>query len=291
MLQPDATGYVASFDGTRIAYQSFGTGPPLLWGNGIGVGYAGVARQIGHLRERFRVITIDHRGVFASDPPGPGGVGMEAHARDWLAVADGLELDQPGYCGWSMGVQVGFEVLRLAPDRFRRMACIGGVAGSPFRAALPVPGLSRALPLLLDGVGRLAPVLSPAIAPLLASPVFVRLATLARFVRVGADREAFETMLRGVASHDHRIYLAILAEIGRHDAEAIVPRLELPILFLAGGDDYLTPRRELERLAALAPRGEVHTVEGASHFVILEAPDETNRLLERFFSADLDRAG
>lgn len=286
MIQPDATGEVRSFDGTRLCFQSFGVGPAVLWGNGIGVGYAGVALQIEHLRRRFRVVTLDHRGVFASGRPGAGGVTMEAHARDWLAVMDHLGLERPGYCGWSMGVQVGFEVLRLEPQRFSRLACIGGVAGSPFRGALPVPGLDRALPPLLDRVAKLAPLLSPVAAPLLSSRGFVRLATWARFVRPGADRASFETMLRGVASHDHRLYLETLAEIGRHDAEAIVSSLEIPILFLAGGDDYLTPRRELERLAAMAPRGQVRTVEGASHFVILEAPHEANRLLEGFFAAE-----
>jgi non-heme chloroperoxidase len=286
MIQPDETGQVRSFDGTRIAYQSFGDGAPIIWGNGIGVGYQGVRLQIEHLRSRFRVVTLDHRGVFASDAPGTGGVTMEAHARDCLAVADHLRLDRPGYCGWSMGVQVGFEVLRLEPERFCRMACIGGVAGSPFRAALPLPGLDRALPAALEGMARIAPLLSPAVRSLLPSTAMVRVATLARFVRRRADRDSFVTMLRGVASHDHRRYLQILAEIGRHDARAIVPTLELPILFLAGGDDYLTPRRELERLASLAPHGEVHTVEGASHFVILEAPAESNRLLEEFFCRD-----
>ncbi|MBW2528944.1 MAG: alpha/beta hydrolase [Deltaproteobacteria bacterium] len=285
MIHPDATGVVPSFDGTRIAYQTFGQGPPLLWGNGIGVGYRGVRLQIEHLRQRFRVVTLDHRGVFESDPPGPGGVTMEAHARDWLAVIDHLELERPAYCGWSMGVQVGFEVLRLERARFRRMACIGGVAGSPFRGAMPLPGIDRALPPVVEAVAAWAPALSPVASPLIASSAFLRVAKLARFVRPNADEASFVTMLEGVASHDHRLYLRTLAEIGRHDAEAIVPHLDLPILFLAGGDDYLTPRRELERLARLAPRGEVHTVEGTSHFVILEAPDQTNRLLEDFFSA------
>lgn len=284
LIEPDAIGQAQSFDGTTIVYQSFGQGPPIVWGNGIGVGYRGLRLQLEHLRRRFQVVCLDHRGVFASDPPGSGGLSPEAHARDCLAVIEELGLEQPGYIGWSMGVQVGFEVLRLEPDRFSRMACIGGVAGSPFRGALPVPGLDRLLPAALDGVARIAPWVSPWVAPLIGGGGFYLGARLSRFVQAHVDREVFTTMARGVASHDHQLYLRTLAELGRHDAEGILPQLELPILFLAGGDDYLTPRRELERLARMVPHGRVHTVEGTSHFVMLEAPAETNRLLEEFFS-------
>lgn len=284
MIEPDAVATITSFDGTRISYQVFGSGPTILFGNGIGVSWPGVRLQLAHLRQHHRVVCWDHRGIAASDPPGSGGFGVDAHARDALAVSDALDLERPGYLGWSMGVQVGFEVLRQRADAFARMACIGGVAGSPFRAAMPLPGLSRVLPAVLDRLARLAPHLSPVLGPLIRRDGFFRAACLAGYVRPNADREVFMGMVRAVAGHDHWLYLAMLAELGRHQAEDLLPRLSLPVLFLAGGQDHMTPRRELERLARLVRNGSVHTVHDASHFVTIEAPDEVNRVLAEFFA-------
>jgi pimeloyl-ACP methyl ester carboxylesterase len=200
-------------------------------------------------------------------------------------VLDALGPARAGYIGWSMGVQVGFEILRLRPDAFARVACIGGVAGSPFRAAMPVRGLERALPPVMDVLARVAPRVAPLLAPFIAHPGFFRAACLVGFVRPTADREVFMGMARGVAHHDPRLYLSTLAELGRQEAEALLPELGMPVLFLAGGRDTLTPRRELERLAGLVRQGSVHTVEDASHFVTIEAPDEVNRVLDEFFAA------
>jgi pimeloyl-ACP methyl ester carboxylesterase len=108
---------------------------------------------------------------------------------------------------------------------------------------------------------------------------------VARYLRPSANREVFMGMARGVASHDAELYLRTLAELGRHDAEDVLAGLTIPVLFLAGGQDHLTPRRELERLAALVHAGRAYTVEDASHFVTIEAPDEVNRVLEDFFCA------
>jgi len=284
LIEPDSFATVTSFDGTRISYQLFGTGPTILFGNGIGVSWPGVRLQIAHLRARFRVVCWDHRGIGASDPPGSGGLNVDAQARDALAVLDALGAAPAGYIGWSMGVQVGFEVLRQRPDAFARVACIGGVAGSPFRAAMPLPGLERVFPPLMDGLARLAPYAAPILAPLISHTGFFRAACLAGYISPHADREVFMDMARGVARHDARLYLRTLAELGRHEAEALLPELGIPVLFLAGGRDHLTPRRELERLASLVRNGSVHTVEDATHFVTIEAPDEVNRVLEQFFA-------
>ncbi|MBI4700104.1 MAG: alpha/beta fold hydrolase [Deltaproteobacteria bacterium] len=284
MIEPDEIHRVTSFDGTRIACQVFGQGSAIVVGNGIGVGYRGLALQIARLRQRFRVVSWDHRGIFRSAAPGSGGTGVRAHARDCLAVMDALGLAQAGYLGWSMGVQVGFEVARLQPGRLSRLAGIGGVAGDTFRAALPLPALPRLVPRALAAAVPLARLARPLVRRIIAADGFFRAACLSGYVRPHADREVFMTMARGVAEHDPALYLTTLAALGRHDATAVLPDLAVPVLFLAGAEDHMTPRRVLERLARMAPKGRVHVVAGASHFVTIEAPDEVGRVLEQFFS-------
>lgn len=280
---PDETGTVSSHDGTTIAFQVFGKdGPVLLMGNGVGVGFVGLARQIELFRGRRRVVCWDYRGTFDSGVPGPAGLSMVAHAGDGLAVLSHLEATQASYVGWSMGVQVGFEIARQRPLLLDRLVGIGGVAGNPFKVALPMLGIDRLVPGALDVVARFAGRLSPVVRAVVEREAFLRAAIAAGYVRPHADRDVFLAMARGVANHDLRVYLTTIAEMGRHDVEDTLPDLRCPLLLVNGSLDQMIPVPELRRLATLAPRGGVHVVDGASHFVTIEAPAQVNWAIERF---------
>lgn len=289
MTEPAAVEHVRSFDGTLIRYQSFGAGPTILVGNGIGVGWRGLDLQIAHLSRQFRVVCWDHRGIFGSEPPGDGGVSMPAQARDALCVLDAVSDGRPSYLGWSMGVQVGLEMLRQRPGAFQAVACIGGVAGSPFVTGLPLGPLAPAVAPLLGGLARLGALYGPLVSRVVASDAFGRGAQALGYLRPEADFERFMAMARGVAGHDPTIYLRTLAELARHDAEEVLASIDVPVMFVAGELDLMTPRREIERLAALVRGGRAHCVPRTTHFVTIEAPAEVNRLLEGFFVAALSR--
>ena len=284
--EPVEVGRVPSFDGTGLAYQVFGTGPrTVLFGNGVGVGYVGLLRQIEALAGCYRVVTWDYRGLFDSHLPGWGGLEMEAHARDGIALLDHLGVEQASYVGWSMGVQVGFEIARLRPQLMQRIVGIGGVAGNPFKAAFPVPGLERLFPPALQLLSRFAAPLSPLLRRVVDSEAFLRGATLGGYIRPTADRQVFQAMARGVASHDLGIYLETTAALGRHDAEDVLGELSADVLLLVGQKDALTPPREARRLAAVARNGHVHVVDDCSHFVTIEAPEEVNRVVGKFLDS------
>ena len=124
----------------------------------------------------------------------------------------------------------------------------------------------------------------PAASKVLASERFFDLSRAVRYVRPDTDRHAFLAMARDVARHDHRLYLRTLAELGRHDGRDLLPRVEVPVLFVGGGKDYLIRPATLRAAAARVPDGRAHVVPGCSHFVLVEAPDEVNALLEDFLS-------
>jgi alpha-beta hydrolase superfamily lysophospholipase len=83
-----AVRYVASPDGTRIAYRASGSGEPVLFVHGAstsGADWVFVGRL---LRERFMVVTMDRRGRGDSGD-GPA-YSIEREAEDILAVLDGV---------------------------------------------------------------------------------------------------------------------------------------------------------------------------------------------------------
>ncbi len=284
MIEPQETGDLVSYDGTTIRYQRFGEGPPVVIANGIGVGYRGLTLQLEHLARDFELICWDYRGFFDSGPPGHGGPSMAAHARDLLAVMDGLGIERAALVGWSMGVSVGFEALRIDAGRFTRMACIDGVPASPFRATPLMPVASRAMPRALKLASVTAPLLSPLVSGILRRPEFRPLAAHSGLLRRRVHHEAFDAMTHGVASHDLRLYLQTLAELGRQDARALLPQLELPLLFLVGGLDLFIPPWVVRRMARRAPNARVQVIRGTSHFALVEEPRAVNEALEAFLS-------
>ena len=70
-----------------VAYDLRGRGSPLVLIQGVGVGRWGWEPVAARLARRFQVITIDNRGIGASDTP-PGHYSTRAMADDVLAVLD-----------------------------------------------------------------------------------------------------------------------------------------------------------------------------------------------------------
>lgn len=282
MIEPREIGDLVSYDGTAIRYQRFGEGPPVVFANGIGVGFRGLTLLLERLAQRFSLVCWDYRGFFDSGPPGYGGPQVPAHARDLLAVMDALELERAALVGWSMGVPVGFEALRADAGRFTRMACIDGVPTSPFRSSPLIPVATRAVPRALRAAAVTAPVLSPLLSGLLRRPEFRSVAVGSGLLRRHVHREAFDAMVHGVAGHDLRLYLQTLAGLGRQDARGLLPQVDIPLLFLVGGLDLFIPPWVVRRLARRAPNARVQVIPRASHFTVVEEPEAVNAALEAF---------
>jgi pimeloyl-ACP methyl ester carboxylesterase len=54
--------------GCRIAYEVAGSGPPVLFVQGVGVPGCGWKPQVDGLIDRFRCVSFDNRGIGASVP-------------------------------------------------------------------------------------------------------------------------------------------------------------------------------------------------------------------------------
>ncbi|MBK8012881.1 MAG: alpha/beta hydrolase [Deltaproteobacteria bacterium] len=301
MRGPDLVGRARSSDGTGIAFQVYGdAGPFVVFGNGIGVTHESLVLQLEHLRQGFRVVCWDHRGIAGSiDAPtvrnarnrgamgsgdGTRGAAMPvaAHAIDCLAVMDALAIECATYVGWSMGVQVGFELLRLVPARISRLVALSGVAGRIFQGALPSAWVERVFGWMVGRSIPLVPLVSPLARHLIGTRAFFLAAQRIGFVGKAASPEIFMRMLRCVAELDHTHYLRTLAGLGEHDAMDVLRTTQVPILFVGGRQDRLTPVALLESLARQAADARVHIVNDGTHFALIEAPEEVNSVLEAF---------
>lgn len=258
-------------DEAILAAQVVGEGPPVLIANGIGLTVPVLDFLVDHLRPRYRVICWDYRGsghsrLLRSDAP----LDMPSHAADALKVLDYFEATQAAVVGWSMGVPVGLEMIRRAPERVRGLAALFGSPGPPFRAAFPGPlaslaegsfGLAERIPGPLMTLVRLSKTVRP-----LAWNVCYGI----RFTGHRTHRELFHCCVANVVEADSSAYLRTLMHLLEHDARDVLPTVRCPVLAVAGTDDWVTPPAAAQELAERTPHARWLLLPDTSHFGPLE---------------------
>lgn len=129
------THFALSRDGTQIAYEVTGNGPPLvlLHGGGQNKQDWHNAGYVPRLAREFQVITIDLRGNGESGKPDhDGAYAIERILEDVLAVADACGVEQFALWGFSFGGNIG-RYLASRSGRVTRFV-MGGI---PFGSATP----------------------------------------------------------------------------------------------------------------------------------------------------------
>src|SRR5688500_15257155 len=110
-------------DGTRIAYDVVGTGPPILFIQGVGVPASGWQPQVAGLRERCQCAALDNRGIGRSDPASTE-LGIPHMAADALAVMDHIGWESSHVVGYSIGGLVAQELALSARKRVRSLTML-----------------------------------------------------------------------------------------------------------------------------------------------------------------------
>ncbi len=290
-------GRVTTADGAMIDYQRSGdpAAPTVVLANGIGVDHPGVALQRRALETDHQVLTWDYRGVAGSTMPSvDADVSMGRHAQDLLTVLDHAGVDRAVVVGWSMGVQVGLELARSAPERLAGFVALLGAHGRPFRGAFPGP--LAALVEALFGFAARNPTLAqaPLDAAVALPDVAFRVLSLASFVGADADRVVFDGNVASVQRMNRRVYLRTMLELAEHDAHDVLPTLRCPALVIAGSRDRLTPPKVAHEMVAQIPGAEYREVDGGTHFALIEQPERVNgwlrELMARVAEAERDDA-
>src|SRR5829696_3744794 len=122
----------------RIAYDVRGHGRPLVLVQGVGIGRWGWEPVADRLARRFQVITIDNRGIGASDTP-PGHYSTRAMANDVLAVLDHAGIQQANVLGTSLGGMIAQELALAHPERVDRLVLVATIPGGPRSRPMPLP--------------------------------------------------------------------------------------------------------------------------------------------------------
>ena len=252
----------------RIAYDVRGHGRPLVLVQGVGIGRWGWEPVADRLARRFQVITVDNRGIGASDTP-PGHFTTRAMAQDILAVLDHAGIQRASVLGTSLGGMVAQELALAHPDRVDRLVLVATLPGGP-----------RSRPMPLGTTYLLA-----------AAPFLTSKAKLQRFVdnTLGpstrrrrpkvAERLAAAKLANPQSQPAWRAQLAagmLFNPLGRQR------RITQPTLVVQGTADQVVDPGNAAVLADLLPDARVELFDGAGHLLYWEQPRRFARVVTQF---------
>jgi len=251
-------GSVQASDGVEIRYEVAGSGEPaLVFVHGWSCDRTYWRAQVDHFAASHRVVAIDLGGH------GESGTGrddwtMAAFGRDVQAVVEELDLQRVVLVGHSMGGPVIAEAARLMPARVVALIPVDTF----HEVDSPVSDEDR------DGF--LAPMRADFRE---ATEGFVRQFMFA----AGADTGLVGRIARDMAAAPPSIGVGAMEQLFRYDEGAALAALRVPVR-LINADLFPTDleaarRHKLDVGLAVMP--------GVGHFLMMEDPDEFNRLVAR----------
>jgi pimeloyl-ACP methyl ester carboxylesterase len=261
--------------GARISYADTGTGDGVLLIQGVGLVGEGWRPQVEGLRDRYRLLTFDNRGIGGSELRG-GEISIDAMAADAWAVVDAAGLDRVHVVGHSMGGVIAQAMALAAPPRVRSLALLctfarGRQATTPSLGMMWSGICSRVGPRAFRRNAFLSLVMTPA--------------ELAR-----TDRAALAASLEPLFGHDLAdqppIVMKQLRAMARYDARDRLSGLAaIPTLVLSAERDRIAQPRFGRDLAAAIPGARYEEVPDAAHGVPIASPTLVNERLAAHFAA------
>ncbi len=257
-------------NGLDLFYAESGSGPPLLWLQGLGAEHSAWSAQLARFNTAFRCIAPDNRDVGRSARAGePYALGDMAH--DMADLLRGLGAAPTHVVGLSLGGAVAQHLALDHPALVRSLCLVSSFARQG-------PRQRELLRAWRDIYARVDAV------------TFYRQANAWIFSdRFFARPRNVENVLRYVAESAHP---QDAAAFGRqvdaalaHDTVERLARLRVPTLVIAGEHDILAPPHLSRELADAIPGARLEILPGAAHSLNLEQQIPFNRLLADFLTA------
>jgi pimeloyl-ACP methyl ester carboxylesterase len=260
--------------GSVFTYSEAGAGTPLVLLHGIGSAARAFDDQLAGLSDRLRVIAWDAPGYGGSTCLAPASPRASDYAAALAAMLDALGIPACHLVGHSLGTLIAASFAADHPQRILSLTLASVAAG---QARLPAAEREKALAQRLGDVVELGPrrmaeqrgprLLAPGATPAMLRRVVETMAAV--------RPDGFSQAARMLASGD------IKADIARLPAD-------IPVQFLYGDADVITPPARNLEVAALRPTAPVHVVKDAGHAVYLEQPARFNSIVFDFVTRSRD---
>ncbi len=234
--------------------------PVLVLAGSLGSTLAMWEPQIAALRDRFRVLPVDHRGHGGSPVPS-GPYAMADLAGDTLELLDSLGVGRAAFCGLSLGGMVGIWLGADAPERLSALVLCCTTAHFPD----VTPWRERIRAVRADGTASIAD------------------AVVQRWFTPGwaaAHPDVVARLAAMVASTSGDGYVACCEAVAEWDGRDLLGCIAVPTLVLAAADDLTTPvQPHAETIAAGIPGARLEVLDSGAHIATIERADDATALI------------
>lgn len=243
-----------SIDGIRVDYLVTGpdNGKPVVLVHGLGgqaEDWRNLAPALAHAG--YRVYMPDLPGFGRSERPASFSYSVRDQANIVVGFMDSRHLDRADLGGWSMGGWIVQIVASEIPARIQRLMLFDS-AGLHVDPDWDTRLFTPANETEIDKLDALLMPNPPKV------PGFV-----ARDILRLSHQQAW-VIQRAMAS----------MLTGQDVTEALLPRLQMPVLIVWGAEDHITPLPQGEAMAKLIPHAELDEISGCGHLAPLQCSNE-----------------
>jgi pimeloyl-ACP methyl ester carboxylesterase len=270
-------------DGYRMSYVTGGQGAPVVLLHGIGSDCSIWRHTLLALAPHFRVYAPDLLGCGASEKPAIT-YSIETLTRSVAAFTEAIGIERAHVIGHSLGGGIALYFHQLYPERVERLALVAsGGLGRELHWILRInalPGARSVLRVISDPRSPM-PSITSALRRRhmkeLHAAHDVHRPTILHRLRDPLARAAFVEMARSVT------------DLHGQKASALphLPHIAAPVLVIWGAHDGILPLAHGRRAVKLLQQGHLHVLSASAHRPQVEEPEQFNRILLDFLSAEV----
>ena len=266
-------------DGARIRMHDHaqrltaaGGAPTIVMSNSLATDASLWSDVVEALCADYRLITYDTRGHGASHSPSKT-TRLPELCGDLLAVMDAAGADKAYVAGISLGGMTGLQCALQAPERML------GLIACNCRASIDAAGIAgweQRLQVLNDGgIDALAEI------------------TLERWFTPEyreANPRTIERVRAMIRTTSPAGYEACVRAIQAVDLLGQIPRIDLPVLLVAGAQDGAAPPAAMQGMAQAIPGSRLEVLDPCGHLSSVQRPADLAALIRGFVPAGGERA-
>ncbi len=245
-------------NGISLYYEVHGSGPALLFAHGQGGNHLVWWQQVPFFSKHYTCITFDARAFGRSHDID--GKGRASFGADIIALLHHLDVPDVRVVAHSMGGRIGIAIALRSDVPCKALVLSGnngGAVDDPIRARQETAAEAR-------GAGGLGP---HSVAP--------------AFKTAHADLWFLYQALGRLNPPRPRDFLALPPGFRGSTSERLAAS-GVPILYLVGDQDTVTPPDMIEMCHRIVPGSRYEVIAGAGHSTYFERPDAFNEVVLRF---------
>lgn len=224
--------------------------------------------QLALLKKDYRVISYDIRGHGNSET-GIDEFSIDLFVTDLINLMNALEIDKASLCGLSMGGYIALNAIEKHPERFDALVL------SDTHCIADPPQVKKKRLDTIESIKEFG------VEKYVHDMIVSFFGPKSFITHKNVISEVKEMILN---TTEQSLTKTLLALSQRKATCNKLPEITIPVLFLVGEDDKITPPQASELMHEKIKSSTMHIISHAGHLSNLENPEEFNEHLKTFFA-------